>query len=1205
MAAFAALNASAQIHLGVSAVSSPQSAGTPFMLILTALNADGSTNVTYQSPVSLTATGNAGAEIISPTNASAWINGVWIGAVRVDKPDANVQITVSDGAGHQVTGNAFNVMPGPLDHFAFNLIPSPQHAGTPFSATITAEDAGNNPFTNFTGSVNLSALTGQPNVIFSANFEDGLDGFTINNTIGQSNGSGNGLWHLSTGQATNGGHSAYHSLYYGRNETLFGGGNYNTGTINEGAVTSPLIDLTGQSAPVTLSFNYFLDSDYYFYGYDYAWIEISQNGGSFSNLTGFFYPSFGWQPYSLDLSGFASSQIQIRFHFYSKLQYAQHEGWYIDDVSVSNGGNPDSLLLNPVASAPFTNGTWSGFVSVLDAFTNVVLNATDGSGHSGASQGFAVQGTADVGASIFVSPDVVQAGSSLLYVVLVTNGGPNRASFVTLNDQLAPNVAFSSAEVSQGTWAFNPGSNAISFSLGGLDPGDLAIAVLTVAPSIKMLLTNSVIASTSSADTNQSNNAASALAVVNGEGILSVYGGDFLPFSHDGSPFVPSSQDYTVQNIGTAPLDWSAGAAFNWVTISPASGTLAPFTATNVTVSVNAAASNLPFGVYSNTLVFSNLTDGNGTTTFGAQLTSHMSHVAVNASQPVRTADARWFGMNTAIWDNLLNTPLTAVILTNMGTRALRYPGGSLSDEYHWLSNQVINGGYSSPSASLPNFIQVATNINAITMITLNYGSGSSNEAAAWVAYVNAATGGTQPLGTDAAGFNWQTAGYWASLRAAAKLGSDDGRNFLRISRQAPLGFKYWEIGNELYGSWETDTNSQPHDPYTYALRAGGYIALMKAVDPTIKIGVVVTPGEDSFSDYNDAPAYNSREGHYHYGWTPILLATLSSLGITPDFLIHHRYPQNAGGENDAALLASSPGWTADAADLRQQVTDYMGAAVGTNVELLCTENNSVSSTPGKQSVSLVNGLYRADSMAQLMQTEFNAFFWWDLRNEQEIDGNLSPSLYGWRQYGDYGIINGNSTPYPTYYLGELMKYFIQPGDTVLGSTNDFPLLSTYAARQLDGGLTILAINKDPSNTITAPVLLAGFAPDFYGTAYTYGIPQDLSFETRQGSGEIAQSGFSGAGSNFNYAFPPYSATVLALAPKPPQLSARLSPQTQDQFALQLLGQNGVPYLIQSSPDLINWTTISTNTPSSGPVNLTNSFIPSSPTQFFRALWQP
>ena len=144
-------------------------------------------------------------------------------------------------------------------------------------------------------------------------------------------------------------------------------------------------------------------------------------------------------------------------------------------------------------------------------------------------------------------------------------------------------------------------------------------------------------------------------------------------------------------------------------------------------------------------------------------------------------------------------------------------------------------------------------------MITVNYGTGSTNEAAAWVAYVNAATNNPQSLGVDAIGTNWHTAGYWASLRAAAPLATDDGQNFLRISQPAPLGFKYWEIGNEMYGYWETDNNYVPHDPYTYAKRSQEYISLMKSVDPTIKIGVVVLPGTGSYVVNTDHPATDPR----------------------------------------------------------------------------------------------------------------------------------------------------------------------------------------------------------------------------------------------------------------------------------------------------------------------------------------------------------
>jgi hypothetical protein len=137
----------------------------------------------------------------------------------------------------------------------------------------------------------------------------------------------------------------------------------------------------------------------------------------------------------------------------------------------------------------------------------------------------------------------------------------------------------------------------------------------------------------------------------------------------------------------------------------------------------------------------------------------------------------------------------------------------------------------------------------------------------------------------------------------------------------------------------------------------------MKAFDPSIKVGVVVTEG------YND--------------WTRKMLTKLKELGVTPDFVIHHLTHRTPAQRMTRDLLQSSTRWVSDAEKFRATLKSIYGAA-HTNVELVCTENNSVSEKMGKQTTSLVNGLYLADSFGQMAQTEFNAFLWWDFRNMQE-----------------------------------------------------------------------------------------------------------------------------------------------------------------------------------------------------------------------------
>ena len=246
--------------------------------------------------------------------------------------------------------------------------------------------------------------------------------------------------------------------------------------------------------------------------------------------------------------------------------------------------------------------------------------------------------------------------------------------------------------------------------------------------------------------------------------------------------------------------------------------------------------------------------------------------------------------------------------------------------------------------------------------------------------------------------------------------------------------------------------------------------------------------------------------------------------------MIGHRYPVGLSGwENDASLLQSTAKWTADAAGLRRQLKTYFGAA-NTNVELLCTENNSIGEKTGKQTTSLVNGLYLADSFGQIVQTEFNSFLWWNLRNGQDHNANNSPKLYGWRQYGDHGIMSGNDTRYPTFYTFKLLKYFARGGDLIVRATSDNKLLSAYAARRADGTLSLLVINKSPSATLKAGFSIAGFQPESGARVYSYGIPQDEAARTGTGSPDIAQTAFSGAAADFSREFPPYSAAVIVLS---------------------------------------------------------------------------
>ena len=462
--------------------------------------------------------------------------------------------------------------------------------------------------------------------------------------------------------------------------------------------------------------------------------------------------------------------------------------------------------------------------------------------------------------------------------------------------------------------------------------------------------------------------------------------------------------------------------------------------------------------------------------------------INVDLATTRQTVPAELMGLHTSAYDNSMTAATTPPLLKAAGVRSLRYPGGSYGDAYHWSTHTATIGAsgtapYVAPAAHFGAFVALMDSIGAGAMITVNYGSnlkgtgpGAPQEAAAWVAYANGTPASTTSIGLDEAGTDWKTVGYWASLRAATKLDTDDGLNFLRIGRAAPVGIKYWELGNELYGNgfyyggdgWEEDLHLL-HDgtarsgnaklsPVMYGTVFPSFATAMKAVDPTIKVGAVL---HWPYTEYT-SPDWND---------SVLSSATCNAM----DFGVNHWY----AGNNFTDLL------TRPRVDIPKMFSDLSAKvkmrcpAKSGAIPLAVTEwgPNTLNFDITPPASTQLVGLFAADSYAQFMEQGAIHLDWLELHNESYLAQTDTP------QWG---------------YKGQQMAgYLANGGDTMVQATLETPpdafaagLLQTHAAKHVDGSLSVMVVNTSPTAIAAATIkvtgLTAGSNLPCVGTSYTY-----------------------------------------------------------------------------------------------------------------------
>jgi hypothetical protein len=441
-----------------------------------------------------------------------------------------------------------------------------------------------------------------------------------------------------------------------------------------------------------------------------------------------------------------------------------------------------------------------------------------------------------------------------------------------------------------------------------------------------------------------------------------------------------------------------------------------------------------------------------------AMLTSAVTPAAASAkSFPVLLSSAP-LGLNTAPWDYIYAADTSAdggvnviqPLLQAAGVDQLRYGGGSYADYYDWQTNTNIQNCLpddatasftsscsSSDSLDFSQFSQQARAIGAQSFVTVNYGSGTPAEAAAWVAQAKSTPG---------------------------------------------EGVALWEVGNETYGCWEVDNelagppaNYAGYTPNTYttvngvyenptcpqvtegdaagtqtlatsyAVNAKQFLQAMKAANPQAQIGVPWAFG----SEVPGASVPDNSE------WNNTVLRTD---GKYVSFVDAHYYPfyfsGATGGSNptDQQVLEALQQIPSLYGEIRAELNAYDPAAS------IVVGETGVSNNETTTVCTPAGALFAAGDVLSWLAAGAKSVDWWDMNNY----GNTTSSCTN----SDYGFFTSSSPPVAeTPYYGYLLASVLAQPHALLSTlgTSDPADVLAYQALLPDGKYTVAFINTNTS----------------------------------------------------------------------------------------------------------------------------------------------
>jgi alpha-L-arabinofuranosidase len=408
----------------------------------------------------------------------------------------------------------------------------------------------------------------------------------------------------------------------------------------------------------------------------------------------------------------------------------------------------------------------------------------------------------------------------------------------------------------------------------------------------------------------------------------------------------------------------------------------------------------------------------------------------VDLSTPLVKISKYIFGNNLGHWTNrkMLRNDDFIFNLKDISIPVIRFPGGNASNDYFWNAGSLDECPEGTPSIIYKQGFKKTTPPKLGTE-----GSYRTRPADYYELLLR-----TKSTGSICVNYSMALYSEIEDEQKRLDVASDYAAAWVNeVNIKRGLNIKFWEIGNENWGKWQSGYQVKERgiiDPKKYGEQCRVFIEKMKAVDPTIKIGVV------GYQKPKTRDPVQKR-------WNELVLPEI--IDVADFYILHDYYTKHGAVLTPEEMLNSIDTTYAHIRVVNEAIEKFTDKKAN-HLPIALTEFNTrsfakISENVGVSNVSHCAGLFFAHALGEIIRQGYGMAMMWDIENGFK-DGQ-DHGMFASSKESDVDWLN----PHPSFYHYFFYNQYF--GDTYYESQTTKSSVRVHTSSFSTGELGIVAMN--------------------------------------------------------------------------------------------------------------------------------------------------